>query len=130
GAIRYATAAALKSGGAGLAVNTPSARPAPVRFSFGAGIPPPRLDARAATRPVLRVIVPSSQKAFPLFAGILTSAGRSSSPLALRHLSWPAAACGACSFFSALHDLSDARVASGCFVQLATFLSSFMNNPG
>ena len=74
-----------------------------------------------------RILITGS---FSLFAVILTSAGRSSSPLALRHLSWPAAACEACSFFSALHELSDARFASGRFVQLATFLSSFMNNPG
>ena len=57
----------LKSGRAGLAVDAPPTRPAPVRFSVGAGVPPTRLDARGVVGPVLRVIVPSSQKVF-LFA--------------------------------------------------------------
>ena len=81
GAVRYAAAAALESGGHCLAVDTPGARAAPVRFSVGARVPPTRHDARGATRPVLRVIGSSSQKVCPLFAVAFASAGRSSSPL-------------------------------------------------
>ena len=92
-------AAALESGGHCLAVDAPGARAAPVRVSVGASVPATGHDPRGAARPVLSVIVSSSQKVFSLFAVAPSSVGRRPSPLALRPLCWPVVACDSRSFF-------------------------------
>ncbi len=61
-------AAALESSGHCLAVDAPGARAASVRVSVGASVPATGHDPRGAARPVLSVIVVSSQKVLSLFA--------------------------------------------------------------